>query len=122
MDFKRHLASILERVEGSVGALIMGTDGIAVEKVLVKAGAEANLDVAAAEFVSVVRGAERASANMGFGPVHELVVSTGQFRFLLRLMARDYFLVLVVEQGGNLGRGRFELRKAELDLAREFAF
>ena len=122
MDFKRQLESILGRVEGSVGALIMGTDGIAVEKVLGEAGSDANLDVAAAEFVSVVRTAERASANMGYGPLRELVVSTARFHFVLRLMARDYFLVLVLEQGGNLGRGRFELRKAELDLAREFTF
>jgi predicted regulator of Ras-like GTPase activity (Roadblock/LC7/MglB family) len=122
MDFKRQLESILGRVEGSVGALIMGMDGIAVEKVLGEAGSEANLDVAAAEFVSVVRGAERASANMGFGPLRELVVSADQFHFLLRLMARDYFLVLVLERGGNIGRGRFELRKAELDMAREFTF
>ena len=122
MDFKQHLESIIGRVEGGVGALIMGTDGIAVEKVLGEAGAAANLDVAAAEFVSVVRTAERASANMGFGHLRELVVSTEQFHFLLRLMARDYFLILVLEQGGNLGRGRFELRKAKLDLAREFTF
>jgi predicted regulator of Ras-like GTPase activity (Roadblock/LC7/MglB family) len=122
MNFREYLETILGRVEGGVGALIMGTDGIAVEKVLREAGTDANLDVAAAEFVSVVRGAERASANMGYGPLRELVVSTEQFHFLLRLMARDYFLVLVLGQGGNLGRGRFELRKAELDMAREFTF
>lgn len=122
MSFKAHLNSILERVEGGVGALIMGTDGIAVEKCLGEAGRDANLDVAAAEFIAVVRGAQRASTNMGFGELRELIVSTEQFHFLLRLMARDYFLVLVLEQGGNLGRGRFELRKAELDLAREFTF
>ena len=122
MNFKEHLESILGRVEGGVGALIMGTDGIAVEKVLGAAGSDANLDIAAAEFISVVRGAQRASANMGFGPLRELVVTTDQFYFLLRLMAQDYFLVLVLGQGGNLGRGRFELRKAELDLAREFTF
>ena len=122
MDFKHHLQSITERVEGSVGALIMGTDGIAVEKVLGEAGAEANLDVAAAEFVSVLRAAERASSNMGYGALRELVVSTAEFHFLLRLVGRDYFLVLVLDTAGNLGRGRFELRKAELDLAREFTF
>ncbi len=120
MDFKRQLQSITGRVEGSVGALIMGTDGIAVEKVLGEAGSEANLDVAAAEFVSVVRGAERASGNMGYGPLRELIVSTDQFHLILRLVARDYFLVLAIAGGGNLGRGRFELRKAELDMAREF--
>ena len=50
--FKEMLESIIERTEGSLGALIMGTDGIAVEKVLGDAGADANLDVAAAEFTS----------------------------------------------------------------------
>jgi predicted regulator of Ras-like GTPase activity (Roadblock/LC7/MglB family) len=59
---------------------------------------------------------------MGYGRLRELVVSTERFHFLLRLVARDYFLVLVLERGGNLGRGRFELRKAELDMAREFTF
>ena len=44
--FKEMLESIIERTEGSLGALIMGTDGIAVEKVLGQAGVEANLDVA----------------------------------------------------------------------------
>jgi predicted regulator of Ras-like GTPase activity (Roadblock/LC7/MglB family) len=122
MNFKTHLQSILARTEGSVGALIMGTDGIAVEKVMGEAGRDANLDIAAAEFISVVRGAQRASGNMGFGSLRELVVSTEQFHFVLRLMGQDYFLVLVLDETGNLGRGRFELRKAELDMAREFSF
>src|SRR5687768_11007683 len=55
--FKELLESIIERTEGSLGALIMGTDGIAVEKVLGEAGVDANLDVAAAEFTSLVRNA-----------------------------------------------------------------
>ena len=39
--FKEMLETIIERTEGSLGALIMGTDGIAVEKVLSEAGADA---------------------------------------------------------------------------------
>jgi hypothetical protein len=31
-------------------------------------------------------------------------------------------VVLTLKPEGNIGRGRFELRKAELQLAREFAF
>ena len=53
--FKQLLESIIERTAGSLGVLIMGTDGIAVEKVLAEAGADANLDIAAAEFTSLVR-------------------------------------------------------------------
>ena len=42
--FKELLNTIIERTEGSLGALIMGTDGIAVEKVLGEAGMEACSD------------------------------------------------------------------------------
>jgi len=39
--FKDVLERIIERTEGSLGVLIMGTDGIAVEKILGEAGIEA---------------------------------------------------------------------------------
>ena len=73
--FKEFLEAIIERTDGSIGALIMGTDGIAVEKVLNEAGEEANLDVAAAELTSLVRGAQRAGNELGLGGLRELVVS-----------------------------------------------
>ena len=119
--FKEMLESIIERTEGSLGALIMGTDGIAVEKVLGQAGVDANLDVAAAEFTSLVRSAQRAGTDTGLGGLRELVVSLDGALMLMRLLSKDYFVVLALSAGGNLGRGRFELRKAELKLAKEFA-
>ena len=119
--FKDLLESIIERTEGSLGALIMGTDGIAVEKVLGEAGMDANLDVAAAEFTSLVRSAQRAGTDTGLGGLRELVISLEGAVMLMRLLSRDYFVVLALNSQGNIGRGRFELRKAELQLAKEFA-
>ena len=119
--FKEILEAILERTEGSLGALIMGTDGIAVEKVLRPEGRDANLDVAAAEFTSLVRNAQRAGAETGLGELRELVIALESSHVILRLVNREYFLALALRPDGNLGRGRFELRKAELQLAREFA-
>ena len=119
--FKEMLETIIERTEGSLGALITGTDGIAVEKVLGAAGAEANLDVAAAEFTSLVRSAQRAGTDTGLGGLRELVISLDSAVLVMRLLSRDYFVVLAMSPQGNLGRGRFELRKAELQLAKEFA-
>src|SRR5258705_4904692 len=119
--FKELLESIVERAEGSLGALIMGTDGIAVEKVLGEAGVEANLDVAAAEFTSLVRSAQRAGNDTGLGRLQAIVVSLEGAVLVMRLLSRDYFVVLAMSPQGNLGRGRFELRKAELKLSKEFA-
>jgi predicted regulator of Ras-like GTPase activity (Roadblock/LC7/MglB family) len=119
--FKGLLESIVERTEGSLGALIMGLDGIAVEKVIGEAGNEANLDVAAAEFTSLVRSSQRTGTDIGLGNLRELVVSLDSAIVMMRLLGRDYFLVLALTPEGNVGRGRYELRKAELELTKEFA-
>jgi predicted regulator of Ras-like GTPase activity (Roadblock/LC7/MglB family) len=119
--FKQTLESILERTEGSLGALIMGTDGIAVEKAFGEAGKEANLDIAAAEFTSLIRSGQRSGNETGLGSLKELVVSLDNCVLVMRVLSRDYFVVLAMTPEGNLGRGRYELRKAELNLAGEFA-
>ena len=108
--FKEMLDSIIDRTEGSLGALIMGTDGIAVEKVLGDAGMDANLDVAAAEFTTLVRSAQRAGSDTGLGGLRELVVSLEGAVMVMRLLSRDYYVVLALSAQGNLGRARFELR------------
>ena len=119
--FKETLETIIERTEGSLGALIMGIDGIAVERLLKEAGQEANLDVAAAEFTSLVRSAQKAGKDTGLGNLRELVISLDGAVVIMRLLGRDYFVVLAIRPEGNLGRARFELPKAELQLNKEFA-
>lgn len=119
--FKETLEAILERTEGSLGALIMGIDGIAVERSLKQEGQESNLDVAAAEFTSLLRNAQRAGRDTGLGNLRELVITLDDAVILMRLLGQEYFVVLALSPDGNLGRGRFELRKAELQMAREFA-
>ena len=119
--FKETLENIMDRTEGSLGALIMGIDGIAVERLLRDAGQEANLDIAAAEFTSLVRNAQKAGKDTGLGDVRELMISLESAVVIMRLLGKDYFVVLAISPEGNLGRARFELRKAELQLKKEFA-
>ena len=119
--FKETLQSIVGKTDGSLGALIMGADGLSVERYFNDEGAEANLDVAAAEFTSLIRSARKSGSELDLGELCELVVSLGKVTFLMRLFNKDYFVVLALKPEGNLGRGRYELRKAELLLAKEFA-
>jgi len=74
-----------------------------------------------AEFTSLIRSAQRAGNDIGLGNLRELVISLDKAMVVMRLLSRDYFVVLALSPDGNLGRGRFELRKAELQLAKEFA-
>jgi len=119
--FKEALQSMVEKTDGALGALIMGADGLPVEKFFSDEGNEANLDVVAAEFTSLVRSAGRSGKDLDLGNLHELVVALDNVTFVMRLFNRDYFAVLALKPEGNLGRGRYELRKAELILAKEFA-
>jgi predicted regulator of Ras-like GTPase activity (Roadblock/LC7/MglB family) len=119
--FKEALTEIVEHTEGATGALIMGMDGIAVERVFLPEGSEANMDVAAAEVTSLVRAALRAGDHTGLGGLREMVVNFESVHLLARMFTHEYFAVLAIKPEGNLGRARFELRKAELKLAREFA-
>ena len=119
--FKEALQAIVANTDDSLGALIMGVDGLSVEKFFNDEGAAANLDVAAAEFTSLIRSAARSGNDLALGDLREMVVALGRVTFLLRLFNKDYFVVLAIKPEGNLGRGRYELRKAELMLAHEFA-
>ena len=119
--FRETLQTIVEKTDGGLGALIMGVDGLSVEKFFTDEGSAANLDVAAAELTSLVRNASRSGSDLNLGDLRELVVSHDKVTFVMRFFSKDYFAVLAIAPGGNIGRGRYELRKAELVLAREFA-
>jgi len=119
--FKEALQTIVEKTDGSLGALIMGADGLSVEKYFNEEGYAANLDVAAAEFTSLVRSAARSGNDLALGDLRELMVALASVTFIMRLFNKDYFVVLAMKPEGNLGRARYELRKAELMLAHEFA-
>ncbi len=119
--FKEPLKNILERTDGSIGVLIMGTDGIAVEKVMSPDAVSDRLDEAtAAEFTTLVKNAQRTGGEVNLGKINELVFACEETNIVIRLLSHEYFLVLALGPEGNLGRGRYELRKAELLLAREF--
>jgi len=99
----------------------MGIDGIAVERSFKQAGHEANLDVAAAEFTSLVRSAQKAGTDTGLGALHELVISLEGRDPAGTLVRQGNICRTCNKSRGNLGRARFELRKAELQIAGEFA-
>lgn len=121
MMFKETLQTIVEKTDGGLGALIMGIDGLSVEKFFTEEGSATNLDVAAAELTSLIRSASRSGKDLNLGELRELVVAHDKVTFVMRFFSKDYFAVLALSPEGNVGRGRYELRKAELTLAKEFA-
>lgn len=119
--FKETLQDIQKKTEGCLGIAIMGMDGIPVEQSWQPEGAELNLDVAVAEFTTLLRNTKRATGDLGLNNLLELSVLCENVYFIMRLINKEYFLVLALHPEGNFGRGRYELRRAELILEKEFA-
>jgi predicted regulator of Ras-like GTPase activity (Roadblock/LC7/MglB family) len=99
----------------------MGTDGIPVEKVRQTGFAAAGFDIAIAEYTSLFGRARRIDDDLQLGRLRELTVSSENRIFILHLASQDYFLAMVPESQGNYGRGRYEMRRAELLLKNELA-
>lgn len=120
--FREILHKVLSNTENCLGVLIMGTDGIAVEEVWRNDAKPMNADILFAEYTSLLRSAKRVSDELLFDGLRELTISGDEAAFIMRLVSPDYYLAMVLRTDGNFGRGRYELRCAEMLLAKELAF
>ncbi len=123
MTFSELLKGIVSRVEGSLGASIMGLDGIAIEQVQNPQEADSadKLTLVATSHATLLRNSMRMSSDVGVGSLNELTLISTEMILVIKLINREYFVVVAIRPEGNLGRARYELRKAQLALEEEFA-
>jgi predicted regulator of Ras-like GTPase activity (Roadblock/LC7/MglB family) len=117
--FSGLLEQMVERIDGAEAAAIMGMDGIIVQRA--SASQAIDLDLIAAEYTSLLRNALRTSRDTGLGGLQELLVLAERATLMIKVLTPDYFVLLAIAPDGNLGRARYELRKAQLMLEPEFA-
>lgn len=107
------------RVEGAEGIMLVGLDGIVIEKCRFPGDFPA--DQFAAELAVLLKEAKRKLTEVCAGEIKELAVVTNGNRFLLQMISPEYFLLLKLSAHSNYGRARFELRKAQIALINELA-
>src|SRR5262245_4318646 len=123
MMFGDILKQILDKVEGAIGALIMGLDGIAIEQQIIDPEHyDSRLSMIAAAYATLLRNSMRTSNDVGVGQLQEMSIISGNMILVIKLINPEYFLLIALDSEGNIGRARFELRKAQLLLEEEFAF
>ncbi|MCS6884217.1 MAG: roadblock/LC7 domain-containing protein [Acidobacteriota bacterium] len=123
MNFGEILKQMLGKVDGAIGALIMGLDGIAIEQRFSEnVPRDSKLGMIAAAYATLLRNSMRTTKETGVGQLEEISVIAENMVLVIKLINTEYFLMMALEQGGNIGRARFELKKAQLMLEEEFAF
>lgn len=108
MSFSEILKDVVTKVDGSTGIFIIASDGIPVEGYI----KENTVDESAlsAELSAVLKTLHFAVENLQFGNVKEFVISTEKYHIVVRKITSEYYLVLLMNIQGNIGKGRFLLK------------
>jgi predicted regulator of Ras-like GTPase activity (Roadblock/LC7/MglB family) len=112
--FADALKSVASRVPETEVLMIIGTDGIPIEKLTLRP--DPNMEAVAAEYTTLLRASLAASADTGLGALEELAITTERMVTLLVAITPEYSLA----PGAIMGRARFALRLAGISLRREF--
>ncbi len=108
------LQQVLDRIPGSIGASVVGLDGIAVEKVTTQD--LFNMDLASAEGVNIVKRARSSmEARPGDQP-DEIMISSQSGIIILRSLGSDYYLCVVAGNDCIPGQARYETWRVGLML------
>ena len=117
--FREALQGIARRVPETQLLIVMGTDGIPIDKLVVQP--DPNLEAVAAEYTTLLRASLLAASDTNLGDLRELSVTTEKMVALLVAITKEYFLFAALNPGAFLGRARFALKVASASLENEFS-
>ncbi|RMH41164.1 MAG: hypothetical protein D6689_11700 [Deltaproteobacteria bacterium] len=100
---------MVDHVDGGVGALIMGLDGIAVDR-YVRDGESIDIDTIGMEFSFILTQIRKASEVLAVGDLQEISIKAEQLVIVIRMLNAEYFIGVALRADGNFGKARFLLR------------
>jgi len=109
MGFREHLQAICNSCEGALACSLMGVDGIEVDTHVESAG-DVDLKALLVEYSGLFRSAREAAEVHAAGGIVELFVETEKVLTVARLISPEYYMVVALSPGGNLGKARYLLR------------
>jgi len=109
MSFRESLESIVAQIDGAIGAVIMGYDGIAIDE-YIRVDEELDVQLLAVEYATLLKEIKRTVDVLQTGAMEEVSISTGEVRIAIRAISEEFFIVLLLQADGNFGKGRYLLR------------
>lgn len=120
MSLRDTLTAIVENIEGGLAAIIMASDGIPIDEVMV-AQTGFDLQLLTVEYAALLKEIRRTVTLIKSGDMEEITITTSQARVVMRVLSDELFVVLVMTKAGNFGKGRYLLRLRSDELARELS-
>lgn len=121
MVFTEVLQDVSSKLEGCIGLVVMGMDGIPIDRYIPEAPpGTPNFDMLATESTTLLRSTRQASEEVNAGPLRELIYMTDQVVVLSVAITEEYVLFGAVQSGTNYGKARFLMKRAALALEKEF--
>lgn len=108
------LKSIVDKIPGAKGAILMGFDGIVVEQYEGDAGS--NLEVIATEFSIRFIDLVKAASSLELGALTDITIKAEQGTLLVRCLSDEFFTIVLLAENGNFGKGRWVLRSTAPEL------
>jgi predicted regulator of Ras-like GTPase activity (Roadblock/LC7/MglB family) len=116
--FEQILREIAGKMEEVRCILVAGNDGIPIEKVILDQ--TLNIELLLAEFSTILRNTAQTAQEIEAGRLEEIIILSDRMILLVKAITQEYFLMMILPHDGNLGRARYELKKAKYQLEKEF--
>jgi len=116
MAFRDALEKICNAVPGSLGASVMGYDGIAVDTLerdvskVPGASADVSVEATIVEYANIFSQFRNAAQQLQAGDPGELLIRTDKVVAVGRAVSADYIVVVALTPDANVGKARFLLR------------
>ena len=121
MSFDSILEQVLSECPGALAVTLMGRDGLPIAQAVAVAATDLSDELSSlgVEFGRILDEASKAADAAAAGATLELGVRTDRYHVLLHAVDRETHLVLVLAPEGNVGKGRYLLRRQLLAIRQE---
>jgi predicted regulator of Ras-like GTPase activity (Roadblock/LC7/MglB family) len=109
--FAETLRKVIDNLEGGIGGVIMGLDGIPVEAYM-RQTERLDINTIGMEFSFILAQVRKAADSLQVGACEEMAVKADRLLLVVRMLDPRYFIAVALVPEGNFGKARYLMRLA----------